>query len=525
MLMCKVCFIRLTDCNEIFLHLKYSHPSLDNFKCFVSDCDRSYSNISCLKRHVDRAHKDIKVSLNKTEIIDKSNGKGLDNDTQLEDNLISTEYNNILQKENNLLASFNECYSSDESDFSDYLEDELNQSINVQSESEKVISDLASDFIAKLYNFSNVSRKTVTQIVCDTSQLFDKLLCNLKTEITHCLQNVEPNCKIEVNNIFETYSRPLKTIETEQKCLNYFRNCDTYIPPESIVIGERREYKKKNEEQSLQHIPVNIQFIALRKVLKEFFELPGVLDDTIEYLNYLTKNSNVIVNIVQGSFLKNTVFVTPEKITMPIIKYFDDYENNNPLGSHKGISKCGAGYTSIPCLPPVYQAKVENIFLFLLFNTLDRQIYSNQLVFDRAIEELNFLYTEGIVVDHHTGPKRLHFSISNIVADNLGIHSILGFNESFRSNLFCHFCLTKYSDINTKFYEKDCQLRDIDNYAALAQENNPKISGIKEDCVFHNLIGFHVANNICVDIMHDLYEGVFRYDLALILHQYIYIYK
>ena len=92
--------------------------------------------------------------------------------------------------------------------------------------------------------------------------------------------------------------------------------------------------------------------------MKQFFELPGVLDETIEYLNKLTTNSNVIVNIVQGTFLKNTVFVTPEKITLFIIKYFDDYENNNPLGSHKGISKCGASYIMIPCLPPVYQAKV-----------------------------------------------------------------------------------------------------------------------------------------------------------------------
>ena len=163
---------------------------------------------------------------------------------------------------------------------------------------------------------------------------------------------------------------------------------DTFILPETYTIGERRDYRKHNDKQSLVHVPVCVQFIPIRKVLQKFFELPDVLDKTIQYVQSLLENSKFITNIIQGTLLKNTVFLEPNRITLPLLIYFDDYENNNHLGLHKGINKCGAVYVAIPCLHLIFQSKVENIFLFLLFNTLDRQIFSNKITFARASNQL-----------------------------------------------------------------------------------------------------------------------------------------
>ena len=83
--------------------------------------------------------------------------------------------------------------------------------------------------------------------------------------------------------------------------------------------------------------------------------------------------------------------------------YSDEYENNNPLGSHKGLSKCLGIYAQIPCLPPEYIAKVENIFLFILLNSLDYKIFKNEKVFQKMISELKYLRDEGVSIVDNEG--------------------------------------------------------------------------------------------------------------------------
>lgn len=45
--------------------------------------------------------------------------------------------------------------------------------------------------------------------------------------------------------------------------------------------------------------------------------------------------------------------------------------------------------------------------------------------------------------------------------------------------------------------------------------------GIQENCVFNTIPSFHVAVNISVDPMHDLLEGICRYDIGKILNNLI----
>lgn len=95
----------------------------------------------------------------------------------------------------------------------------------------------------------------------------------------------------------------------------------------------------------------------------------------------------------------------------PLFLYFDEFEPNNPLGSHRGIAKCGAVNVSIPCLPPEFQSKLDNIFLFSLFNTLDREKFKNDSIFSKIIEELDFLETTGITVNDGQLELQIYFSL------------------------------------------------------------------------------------------------------------------
>ena len=211
-----------------------------------------------------------------------------------------------------------------------------------------------------------------------------------------------------------------------------------------------------------------------------------------------------------------------DKVVCPIIIYYDDYANNNPLGSHKGIAKSGAVYIQIPVISTQYQSKIENIFLFILFNTIDRQVFKNEMIFAKAVDELNHLYDQGIEIELLSGRTKIFLELVLFIGDNLGVHTVAGLTESFSADVICQHCLIKQKDKDTIFLEKDCVLRIVENYETLLKLNDSKETGLKERCVLHKITNFHSAKNVAVDVMHDLLEGVCCYDIALILNHFIY---
>lgn len=255
-----------------------------------------------------------------------------------------------------------------------------------------------------------------------------------------------------------------------------------------------------------------------------FFELPGILEETLCYLNDVQKHSCLIRNIVQGPLCQNKIKSYSGKKVLPGILYFDDYENNNPLGSHKGVSKCGAIYFSVPILPPEIQSKIENIFLFALFNTNFRTLATNRICFAKIIQELKYLEEHGISITINNKTDQVYFVLALILGDNLGLSQILGFVDSFNANIFCRFCLTEKQYRFTTFCERNCVLRTAENYRRLLSAS-VSTSGVKEQCVFNEIDSFDVNENLIVDPQHNLLEGVLHYDVALILNYLIYVRK
>ena len=103
--------------------------------------------------------------------------------------------------------------------------------------------------------------------------------------------------------------------------------------------------------------------------LKLFCEFPGMLEKTWQYLNAVTENTELITNVIQCSLWKQKILNSSDTIWIPLVGYFDDYENNNPLSSHKGIRKCEAVYINVALLPPEIYSKINNIFLLRFFNS------------------------------------------------------------------------------------------------------------------------------------------------------------
>lgn len=85
------------------------------------------------------------------------------------------------------------------------------------------------------------------------------------------------------------------------------------------------------------------------------------------------------------------------------------------------------------------------------------------------------------------------------------------------ANFPCRFCKTSKKDCNIQTSQNNDSLRNMANYSEDLKISNLSLTGIKEPCIWNNVINFHVTNNLSVDIMHDCLEDVCNYDLSEIL--------
>lgn len=97
------------------------------------------------------------------------------------------------------------------------------------------------------------------------------------------------------------------------------------------------------------------------------------------------------------------------------------------------------------------------------------------------------------------------------MGDNLGLHSILGFSESFVSNFPCRFCKLTKNICFTATTQWLNSLRNVQNYENHILTNNVSVTGIKGISVWNKINYFHIIDNFAVDIMHDLFEGICTY--------------
>lgn len=128
--------------------------------------------------------------------------------------------------------------------------------------------------------------------------------------------------------------------------------------------------------------------------------------------------------------------------------------------------KLGAVYVSFgSCIPSEFQSSLNYIFLALLFIANDRKEFGNTNIFKELINEINYLQRNGINVNEENQNYTIYFSLSLIIRDNLGLHSMLGFSKSFNANYPCYFWLCSKIECNLLATQDDSKLRNKENYS------------------------------------------------------------
>lgn len=509
MVTCGFCFEAFQQVKDLMCHLKFIHNCGKRclHRCGEEGCFRSFPTQNSFKKH-------IKVHNNNT------------NDSLvLEEN---TPRHCLLQgktiPETEILIGDDYFIGNDETDFTlkpESLSFDYCESLKVFQD--KLQSNVLC-LITKLYADSTFSRKDVQTILDSVTDLLSEPIKLFKYALAQLMQSysVSEHYRENILIYISEFQNMFKTFGSEYLRFKYLVKSEDFISPVPYVVGQRFDNVKEGRA-----LPRNYtsQFIPLGEVLKKYFEQPNVLRKTQEYMNSL-KTEKYISNIVQSDFWKNKVSkFRNNEIVLPLFIYFDEYESGNPLGSHSGIHKLGAVYCSVPVIPAKYQAKLENIFLTLLFHSSDLKQFGTKLIFSKLVEHCKKLEYEGILCNIDRESTRIFFCVALLLGDNLGLHTLLGFTESFRANSFCRFCKCHRNETYHLSKQQDELLRNRTNFEEDIAVNNVSLTGIKEQTPWNNLPSFHATDNPSVDIAHDIFEGVASFDVTEILYQFIIVDK
>ncbi|CAH1109399.1 unnamed protein product [Psylliodes chrysocephalus] len=479
------CDSAISICNNVYsevkslmTHLKLFHgvQEMSVFKCAESDCTRDFSSAASFKKHL------------KTHTFNVSNIKS--NFKQETDNLkLPVNQNvdkNICEPEN--LDTFEKDSSSEFNKFK----------ITLRNKGDSVIT--------KLYGDSTLNRKLVQTVIDSVLDLICEPMDLFKQDLLRILGNAEVDNtkKGLVNDYFFEWDSVFMDLTSDYLRQKYLEKLGLYIKSIEYVTGERFDLLQNDVLKAKAY---SAQFVPISPILKLFLELPCVFPEIIKYINDLKCISN-ISNIIQTDFWKNKLkHFQQSDLVLPLFLYFDEFEIGNPLGSHAGIHKIGAIYWSIPCIPPNYRAHLENIFLVLLFHSSDLKEFGSNAIFLKLVEELTNIQENGIVIVSDQDKIKIKVSLTLCLGDNLGLNTLLGFTESFRANFFCRFCKSHRTQTQEIVLPNHNLIRDKANYETDIQENNASSTGIKEACVFNKIPNFHVTENFCVDLAHDIFEG------------------
>lgn len=453
---CYFCGKKFIILDKFIIHLEYVHNVKYNFICPIVDCKRSFHRRFAYKKHIITKHKVLRSEKQSSMNISKHTA--------------------------NLTTST--CSFSNEtgscSDKIETVKEEEPFDIHCKyKQFTDVLNTSVIEFISSLNSNMSLNRTVIQNILHNLIKLFSSGFFDIILDcIKHSLRDTETsilNLKIMIEKLKTMWNK----FGTEHKRYKYFSTHENFIEPIQYTVGTSTDISRKNNEVSLVLKNRTAINVSVKKTLLSFLNIPNVFDEIIKYQNNILPN-DPLFTILQGKLWKNIVSNYSNKTVMPLVLYYDDFETCNPLGSHAGIYKLGAVYFTIASIPPKYASRIENIFVALLFHSQDRIIFGNRSVFDILLKELKELETEGLSITSNDITINVCFVVLLVVGDNLGIHSIFGYPESFVANYCCRFCTENKENIRKCINLKIESIREVKDYAEHVANNS---FGIKEECI------------------------------------------
>jgi hypothetical protein len=461
------------------LHLRSMHQEEEKkFTCGENECSKVFSTCKGFKAHLNNVH--------------------------------MIEHKNTIFKLN-LRGNVTEATNSTEEITDSGIESLQSEQSDVPADSVDPF-DAILRFVLHLYSIPNMPRSTAGKIFNNVW-----MLILLYTNFIKIL--LDENGKNKIESALQTYEQWFKSLNTEHKLLKVLSEKGIFVAPKPVTIKKKLKQSHKNGVPVLKIIQTSAVMIPLTKLFKKILELPSTFNTIFANIEKL-KQSKSFTNFIQSPLWKSKTLRMGNSLVLPYFLYFDDYVSDNALGSHNKTHSMANVYIKFPFLPIEIESKLDNNFLAYLFKTKDKSM-GNKLMFSPLIDEMKDLEENGVDINIGGQIHNVKFIMALTIGDNLGLNEILGFVKCFRANHPCRLCKISKEELVKCFKEDPILFRNEANYTDDVQKKNVSLTGVHEECVFHDIKTFKVWENFSFDIMHDLLEGVFHYDLGHILHYFI----
>lgn len=350
-------------------------------------------------------------------------------------------------------------------------------------------------------------------------KLCEQLIATHTKVILQILENeLQENSKTTkiIKEIEQHAVDKLGKVSTQSKRLAELRKNPMYVEPKevSLTLKWRTKSRSDSDLKSESLVQSTCQFVSIKKTLIALFSHP---DFQSVYTNYNLREKHqcedgVFSDFCCGSTYKNKE-IFRDKMIIQLQLFADDFEICCPVKSKATKHKICGVYFKIRNLPPNICSKLDNIFLIALATTTDLKdddvLHNlNELIF----EELFKLETEGFQTSDN---KTWKAALVNYSLDNLGANQMLGFSKSFNANYYCRLCEMSKSECANVTHEMPEKLRTKQSYAKHINilKENPSATltdtkGVRMECLYDGLESYDIYENVSLDLMHDLHEGV-----------------
>lgn len=498
---CFICLEEFICLNTLFSHLKIIHgcDKRSKLKCFDESCKQVFNGLSSYKRHLGIHLRDL------SKIVEPPNKNKIGAHNYLNPSACNTSSTNIFENElqNNHFSLYNEQHLPTISGSAKSIETPSNKSI---------IENCLVQFVLSLYNNNNFNRKDAVTIQKDVENLIISPLLKIIFNVEMCEGD-----KSKIENIVKEYKNVLNNLNTEYKLQKFLESRDLYKEPREFDINREISHVMINGESNLAEKVEKGILMDLKFQFRKIFEKTENQEVLKTFLEEQSQSSN-ISNFMKGKLWQSKKALYKNRNLVPYFLFADDFEVNNPLGSHSGVHKITGVYFSIPIFENYF--KVSDIYLAGLIKAQDIKTYGNDLTIYNLVQEIISLEVEGIEVTLNNQKTNIFLIMGIILGDNLGLNQILEFSKSFSSNHYCRFCTAPSELTKVMCKENSKFIRTEENYnESLSADFST--TGIYKTSILNKIPSFHVVQNFSVDLMHDIFEGIAHYNLTHVIEHYI----
>lgn len=316
----------------------------------------------------------------------------------------------------------------------------------------KSLKDSCATTVAEL-KVAGVGETTINHLVTALEEIVD-VYEHAKESLKNCLSSSSTaDCKID--QCFENFLNPFSALNSESKRTQYFTDKWGKVDPVDHVLGTRFATRRNRTTGTYDQVVVRDTFvyIPILETLKSIYKNPNVME---MMKRDSEQRENMLYDLCDGDYFKSHALFSTQRHAIQIQLFYDDFETANPLGSKRGIHKLGAIYFTLRNFSPKYNSRLLNIHLVSLFHAQDIKMYGFNKILHPVVQDIKILESDGIQVPLFKHP--IYGTIVQVTGDNLGLHCLFGFVESFSARYCCRFCLAEKGDFQTEFSEDSPKL-------------------------------------------------------------------